>query len=417
LQGQDISSNLITANDVMGRFFTLLFAAGLLGGGIGRDVPASPYQFSGSIRVAFERDTTRHRSDWAATAFSYIGAHAQALSYFDKAAPPPPALSAKDSLYTRSLKPQPARKYILQRARREQIIIFNEAHHNPAHRVFTASLLAGLYQAGFRYLGAETLSFYDSALNLRKYPVSESGYYIQEPQYGNLIREALELGFKVFPYDVLNSNGKAREIGQARHIQAILRQDPKARLLIHCGYSHVFEAPVGGDWEKAMAGRLKEFTGIDPFTIDQERWTEKSEKEKENPAYRLLDVKEPSVFTTPQGDVFSAFPGTQPLVDVRVAHPRTTYQHGRPAWLLREGKRKPYFLQKEQLAVGFPCLVLAYKATEPAGGRSTQPAAVPADVMELQDAKEHKALILAPGMYQVVVKNEQGQQQTFTIFN
>jgi hypothetical protein len=291
----------------------LLGAAVLLSSGVKRENPASPYEFSAGIQAAFVRDTARHKTDRAATAFSYIGEYGQALSYMDKGAGGAwGGFSVPDSLYTLSLKPQSARDYILRRAPQERLIIINEAHHNPLHRVFTASLLAGLYRAGFRYLGAETLSFYDSTLNQRKYPVQASGYYTQEPQYGNLVREALALGFTVFPYDVLSASPKEREIGQARHIGKIFRQDPKAKVLIHCGYAHAYEAPIGGEWEKAMAGRVKEFTGIDPFTIDQERWTEKSEPARENPAYRLLQISEASVLTTPGERPSRLFPGPRP---------------------------------------------------------------------------------------------------------
>jgi hypothetical protein len=399
-------------------FFVLLLLASVpLGSWVKRERTSSPYQFSKHITQAFESDTTRGGNQLTATAFSFIGEYGQALAYFDKGDSQTWYFSGKDSLYLRSFAPHSARAYIVERAKKERIIIINEAHHKPLHRVFTASLLADLYRLGFRYLGAETLSHYDPGLNQRTYPVQESGYYTAEPQYGNLIREALELGFTVFPYEAPVSNPKEREIGQARRIQGILRQDPKAKILLHCGYAHVHEAPLGGDWEKAMAGRLKEFTGIDPFTIDQERWTENSEPTRENPAYRLLQVTQPSVLLNGRGEVFTAFPGTQALTDIRVAHPRTSYRHGRPAWLLREGKWKPYFLKREQLTLGFPCLVRAYRASEPAEGLATSSPAVPVDVMELKGAGEQKALVLPPGAYQVVVEHEGGQKQTFRIFH
>ncbi len=44
----------------------------------------------------------------------------------------------------------PAAEYIIKRSSKERIIIINEAHHQPLHRVFTESLLEGLYQNGFR---------------------------------------------------------------------------------------------------------------------------------------------------------------------------------------------------------------------------------------------------------------------------
>ncbi|MBC3784187.1 hypothetical protein [Spirosoma utsteinense] len=96
------------------------------------------------------------------------------------------------------------------------------------HRAFTTSPLKDLYQGGFRYLGAETLNSRDSTLNQRRYPLIRSGYYTREPQYGNLIREALQLGYQLVAYEARNkdefASGKNREIAQAHRIEAILKK-------------------------------------------------------------------------------------------------------------------------------------------------------------------------------------------------
>jgi hypothetical protein len=51
----------------------------------------------------------------------------------------------------------------LNRAKNEKLIIINEAHHNIKHRVFTTSLLQGLYDNGYRFFGLEALS--DTSIN------------------------------------------------------------------------------------------------------------------------------------------------------------------------------------------------------------------------------------------------------------
>src|SRR5690606_18409918 len=109
----------------------------------------------------------------------------------------------------------------------------------PIHRVFTESLLEGLYQNGYRYLGLEALAE-DSLINIRKWPVINDGYYTNEPQFGNMIREALRLGFIVFGYES-GGRGKEREMGQAANIVEILKNDPNTKILIHCGFGHIVE--------------------------------------------------------------------------------------------------------------------------------------------------------------------------------
>ncbi|MGZ4044023.1 MAG: hypothetical protein ACXVO9_12530, partial [Bacteroidia bacterium] len=77
-----------------------------------------------------------------------------------------------------------AKDFILEKAKTEQIIIINEAHQQPYHRVFTTSLLHDLYAAGFRYFSAETLTNFDLSINKirkNKYPTINSGYYTREP--------------------------------------------------------------------------------------------------------------------------------------------------------------------------------------------------------------------------------------------
>ena len=181
------------------------------------------------------------------------------------------ALSVNDSLYFEKFKPTNAKDYIINRSKKERVIIINEAHNNSRHRVFTTSLLKDLYKNGYRYLGVEALE--DTLINKRKFPNLESGsLYLHESQYSNLIKEALDLGFTLFNYEytyVKGKTGKDREIEQAENIAKMMALHPNDKFLIHCGYDHVNEGIPGiKSWEKAMAGRLSDRTGVNPFTID-----------------------------------------------------------------------------------------------------------------------------------------------------
>ena len=168
--------------------------------------------------------------------------------------------------------------------------------------------------------------------------------------------------------------------------------------MIHAGYDHIREDSVGGNWEKAMAGRLYELTGINPFTINQEILTERVIPELENPYYRLLNIETPAVFLNDHGDVFSGPKGTH-YYDIRLAHPRTRYVENRPHWLLFDHSKYVY-LTKQQLNVGCPCLIQVYKTDE------AILQAVPVDVFEIVDEHTIKPMILNPGEYQVIIKGQ-----------
>ena len=382
------------------------------------------YQFSQAIAQAVQAAATPAQrtaaTGQAAVAASFIGDYRAALEYADRNAPAVPTISRADSLYFLRFRPQNARDYILARAGHEQIVMINEAHHVPLHRVFTLSLLAGLYQQGYRYFGAETLSKGDQGLAKRGYPVTSptdyaanSGYYTAEPQYGNLIREALRLGFTVFAYDAVPDVPPAdfarqREVQQARNIQKILQADPAAKILIHAGYDHIREDSLGSSWGKAMAGRLQEFTGINPFTINQEKLSEKSAPRFENPYYKLVHAPEASVFQAAAGQVFGGPPGAS-AVDVRVYHPPTRYQYGRPDWLLLSGRRKPHFISKIDHSLACPCLVFAYRQEEDSR------IAVAADIIELRTPQDRTALLLEPGKYLLRFQASNGTTKQKTV--
>ncbi|WP_276366292.1 hypothetical protein [Chryseolinea sp. H1M3-3] len=363
------------------------------------------YKFSDEIIKNFDKGG---KTDFAKAAqdFSFIGDYKNVLLFDGKFRQPYATIKNSDSSFFKKFHTVEAAEYIISRADKERIIIINEAHHFPYHRVFIASLLPGLYAKGFRYYGAETLNFSDSLINERKYPLLSSGYYTAEPQFGNLVRDALTQGFRVFAYEARTketiSNPKLREIEQAKNIQQVLNRDPSAKILIHAGYDHIREDSLGGSWEKAMASRLKELTGINPFTINQEVLTERIDPSLENPFFKMVSVQVPSILLDGSGNVFSGPEGTN-YYDVRMCHPRTKYIENRPHWLFNNN-RKAVLIDKKKLIVGFPCLVQAYKSNE-------DPAvAVPVDVIEISSGEMNKPLVLTTGDYKVLIKGIGGKE-------
>jgi len=354
------------------------------------------YRFSIDIENAIEKDTVPWKYQIGAYEFSFVGNYQKTRETWDKNGVGIPTITEEDSLYFIGFKPVNARDYIIERSKNEQIIIINEAHTYPNHRTFTHSLLQGLYDNGYRYLGLEALS--DTIINERKYPIIESGYYTKEPEFGNLIYTALNIGFTLFGYDDFNHNGKEREIAQARNIANFIEKHPRGKVLIHCGHEHVIEGtPIIPSWEKAMAGRLKEYTQINPFTIDQTQFAEKSERKYNHPYIAMVNKNFPVVLIDENGNLFNGQKGND-QVDVRIIHPETRYLNNRPNWLLSVGNRKEYHVESSKITQ-YPILVLAYRKNE------FENNGVPSDIIEILDSENIPSLILDKGNYEIIMKD------------
>ncbi|NHN26571.1 hypothetical protein FIA58_012865 [Flavobacterium jejuense] len=361
-------------------------------------VAKEKYQFSKDINAAIEKDTLAWKYQLGAVEYATSGYYREALTTWDKNGGGFKKLSAKDSLYFKNFKPKSAKEYIIERSKAEQIIIINEAHHNARHRVFTTSLLRGLYENGYRFLGLEALS--DTLINDRKFPTIKSGYYVKEPQMANLIRVALEMGFTLFEYEATDGkNGKEREIEQAENIKKIIDENPNSKFLIHCGYDHVIEGtPKIKRWEKAMAGRLKKITNRNPFTIDQVTYSEKSDLKFTNPIIELVNKATSVVLIDEKGSLFNGLADND-KVDCQIIHPITKYISYRPNWLLLDKERKKYTIPKSKINQ-YPALVLAFKYNE------YEHQGIPVDVVEILNKEEIPKLMLPAGKYQILIKNK-----------
>ncbi len=355
------------------------------------------YQFANDIEKAINKDTVAWKYQLGATAYSFSQHFTKAAQTWDKNGANVPKITGADSLYFKRFKAQNALNYIIDRSKREQLIIINEAHHEARHRVFTTALLQGLYQNGYRLLGLEALA--DTLINKRGFPVVESGFYTQEPQMANMIAEALKIGFTVFGYEAgEGKNGKEREIEQAKNIAKVMAKNPGAKVLIHCGFDHAIEGTPGNkNWEKAMAGRLKEYTHIDPFTIDQVAYSPKGDTKYNSPYISLTHANMPVIMVAADGKTFNGPEGTD-RTDCRIIHPVEQLKDGRATWLNQGLQRKSYTVPKAKLGT-YPALVLAYRANEYAKN------GIPADIIEISDPITPTHLLLAKGNYDIIVKN------------
>jgi hypothetical protein len=356
------------------------------------------YQFSKDIENKINKDTLSWKYQMGATDYSISEYYLQALKTWDKNGSGIRTITKEDSLYFNSFKKIDAKEYIINRSKNEKVIIINEAHHNSRHRVFTTSLLQGLYDNGYRFFGLEALS--DSIINKRKFPILESGYYTKEPQMANLIQDAIKIGFTLFEYEISDgSNGKQREIGQAKNIAKLIKENPNSKFLIHCGWDHVIEGTPGNkSWEKAMAGRLKEYTNLDPFTIDQVAYSEKGDIKFINPYVKIVNSDKPIIMANESGKAFNGS-ATNDQTDCKIIHPLTEYINERPNWLFLNGERKEYTIPKSKISE-YPILALAYRKNE------FEQNGIPADLIEILNNESKTNLIIEKGTYKIILKDK-----------
>ena len=376
--------------------FYIVFCFGLLP--LNAQQHPETYKLSGHIASEIEKDTVSWKYQTGAGQYSFIGDYKNTLHIWDKAVPPRAYIpTPSDSVILRDSKILNARDYVVKRAAKEHIIIINEAHQNSRHRVFTRSLLKALYKNGYRYLGLEAVS--DTLINTRGYAVETSGFYTKEPEFGNLIYEAIKIGFTVFGYEATEGkNGRDREIEQAHNIQSFMNSHPEGKYLIHCGFDHVYEKEVR-NWEKAMAGRLKEYTDIDPLTIDQVKFSEKSTRESGHFFLYATKEKEPFVLEDRNGAAFNGL--TEPRqTDISVIHPVTYYKYGRPQWLAA-GRYTHWPEIKKGTKPHYPVQVLAYRTGE------YEHKGIPSDIIELTSEHDQKPLYLQKGKYKIIFRNSE----------
>lgn len=177
-------------------------------------------------------------------------------------------------------------------ASQNKVVMLNECHWCPGHRIMAQKLLQPLKELGYNYLAIEAVAENeDSLINENSYPLKSSGYYTKEPYFGLFIRKAKELGYTVISYDYGFSSNNEREEKQAANLAEIHKKDTEAKIFVFAGFAHITE---GGAPKKWMAEYFKEITGIDPLTINQEEVIAPNEDEE------LLLIK-PEKFNSIEG--------------------------------------------------------------------------------------------------------------------
>lgn len=341
-----------------------------------------------------------------ATILSYTGRYDEAQQYFDSVFSKPNTLELPSdfSLFYA----ENAVRAIVKESQYHSVLMINEAHHVPETRILTTALLKPLYKRGFRYLAAETFSSDGILETLKKgMPVRATGFYTADPVFSNLVREALKVGYKLVPYEYeencdyqTDSKGcqDRRERGQARNlVDRILKFDPTAKILVHAGYGHIDK--LGGSssfpWIP-MAKYFKEFSGIEPYSINQIDSRSRSRTEVESQGYRKLvehfQVSSPIVLVSKNsGKLWSAFPGHY---DAEVILPPRFKDNSYQPWMLDLLEMKKVSISSE-LCDTFSCLIQAFLISE------IKEKAIPINQIYLELKKNKVDLPMKSGKYEL----------------
>lgn len=310
---------------------------------------------------------------------------------------------------------------IVREAKSRQIVTLNEAHNMPMHRAFAMRLARELRKLGFTHLACEGFIVMQPNGNLPApgpvdagYPTATSGYYVQEPHFGEFIRDAARDGWKFVSYEHSRiepglsprERVTSREGGQAQNlIDKIFSHQPDAKVFVYAGYAHAAKGALPFSDSKSMewmAARLKTKTGIDPLTIDQTTQYAVPDRLGETQLYRALlakhNLKTPFVVRDAQGKSILVNQPSEAF-DFQIVYPDYGTDNGIPVWRKIIAGRVEHAVPSSLLPASGRRLVYAFASDEPS-------AAIPVDLALLEAGKPAPKLMLPPGKYRIGYENE-----------
>lgn len=282
-----------------------------------------PLNYLKSIEILNSHDTTFLRSPLLqsffyqikANIYSRVGKNKESYFFYRKS-----KKSFKNISFKNQYVSNRAKKEILDAAAKTQLVMINENHAFPEHRVFTTSLLKGLYKKGYTYLALEDLSMKRvSELNKTNQPKENQGIYINEVMFANMVKRAKEIGFELIAYDENEffEIHKRDSVG-ALEIKKIFTKNPQAKVLVHCGFDHINED------KKRLSFFLKRALKIDPLTINQINYTDEEQTVFPCP-FRIYPIRKGQK----NNYMFDA--------DIQIIHPKYTSQQ-RPSYLFQNNR-------------------------------------------------------------------------------
>lgn len=154
-----------------------------------------------------------------------------------------------------------------------KVIMLNENHWLPEHRIMATKLLPLLEKNGFKDIAIEAIDIDKiDRLNQRKFPLITDGYYLREPFFGHFIRKIFQLNINIHAYD---ENSENRELKQSVNLFDIIKSNTSnTKLFVYAGFDHIYEKSIK---DKRMAEIFYEKYNVNPITIDQNSYISSQE--------------------------------------------------------------------------------------------------------------------------------------------
>lgn len=272
-----------------------------------------------------------------------------------------PTPTAEELSAIRSVPLMPAEDMVLRAVKEHQVVILNEAHHQPEHRAFGARLMPRLAALGVKFVAIESgdQESLDAAAKSGQVK-TDTDIYSWDPQRAALLRASIRAGIKLVAIDVLPKDQGGmqresdriafRETAMARQLQELVDRAHGAKVLVWVGFSHALKTPQGKRGIEWMAARFWKATKIEPYSIYQ--MSDEGDLPFDDPIYQLVST---AATASPQQPVAIRLPVSSfelkmphavtehPLysrlarlgADAVVLHPRkqVTSATARPDWL------------------------------------------------------------------------------------
>jgi len=349
------------------------------------------YVYLTSSEVQLNPQLREVSAQMLSTLLSLLGRPADARDIFPSRKPAPDEMSSPPEQFAVI----PADIWITEQAKTQRVVMINEAHHKAETRVLTLQLLPRLRALGYTHFAVETLNVDDPELQRRGYPIAGTGFYTAEPVFGEIIREAIKLGYVLVAYEsttVTKDTQQQREDGQAHNLfKRTIGDNPDAKVLVHAGYSHISKAEIP-EFAKPMAMQFMALSKLPVLSIDQTQVVTATRSAQE--------ISVPSVAIDKSGRAWSGKPEQH---DATVLLPTFSAEKSpHPQWLSLYGRRQAVAIDFSSCGMHLPCLAEARHTSE-------SDEAIPADqFLMLNDNETRTPLYLAPGKYRLRLLGREG---------